>query len=169
MFKWLMHSFFISFCLTRRLPPGDRDLLLLLLSHNQNSCKPGQKTQFHFGVQLTLSLFKIIFATTTANTCRTASWIRLLIITVYKRNTKPPITYQFTLRWCFQPETLATVKLRTRGQLVLPLNKLWRIVDGFNGVFLSVPERTFFCRCCLEYWKFVHAVCNFCGVLSFLK
>lgn len=84
-----------------------------------------------------------------------------------KRNTKPPITYQFTLRRCFQPETLATVKLRTRGQLVLPLNKLWRVFDGFNGVFLSVPERFFFLLLSSWILKFVHAVCNFCGVLSF--
>lgn len=147
-------------------PPGDRAPLLRLLSHNQNSCKPGQKTQFHFGFQLNLSLFKIIFATT-ANTCRTASWIRLLIITVYKRNTKPPIKYQFTLRWCFQPDTLATLKLRTRGQLVLPLNKLRRVVDGFNGVFLSVPERTCFCCCCLEYWNLYMLFAIFVGCCLF--
>jgi len=27
-----------------------------------------------------------------------------------KRNTKPPIKYQFTFKWCFQPDTLATVE-----------------------------------------------------------
>ena len=88
-------------CVTRPTPPGDRTLLLRLLSHNQNTCKPGQKTQFHFGFQLTLSLFKIIFATTTANTCRTASWIRLLIITVYKKKyqaaNKIPVYFQMVL------------------------------------------------------------------------
>lgn len=83
-----------------------------------------------------------------------------------KRNTKPPITYQFTLRWCFQPETLATVKLRTRGQLVLPLNKLW-VVDGFNGEFLSVPERTFFCCCRLEYWNLYMLFAIFVGCCLF--
>lgn len=42
---------------------------------------------------------------------------------------------------------------------MLPLNKLWRVVDGFNGV-LSVPERKKFsvvvlnteiCTCCLQF------------------
>lgn len=156
-------------CLTTRPPlPGDSAPLLHLLSHNQNSCQPGKKTQFHFGFQLAHLLFKIIFATTTANTCRTASWIRLLIITVYKKKYQAANKkkYQFTLRWCFQTETLATAMLTTRGQLVLPLNKLWRVVDGFNGVFLSVPERTFsvivvvlnteICTSCLQFlWSAV--------------
>lgn len=99
------------------------------------------KTQFHFGFQPNHPLFKIIF--TTASTCRTASWIRLLIITVYKKKNQSAnkSKYQFTLRWCFETEILATLKLRTRGQLVLPLKKLWRVVD-FNGVFLSVPQQT---------------------------
>lgn len=128
-------------------PPGDSAPLLRLLSHNQNSCKPGQKTQFHFGFQLTLHYlrsFLLLLLLILAEQPVEYVYSSLLFT---KRNTKPPIkkTYQFTLRWCFQPETL-----RTRGQLVLPLNKLWRVVDGFNGVFLSVPERTFFC-CCLEY------------------
>lgn len=85
-----------------------------------------------------------------------------------RRNTKPPIKYQFTFKWCFQPDTLATVKLRTRGQLVLPLNKLWRVVDGFNGVcFLSVPERIFVLSSWILNLYMLFAI--FVGCCLFLK
>ena len=84
-----------------------------------------------------------------------------------KRNTKPPITYQFTLRWCLQPRSPGNSEVENQGQLVLPLNKLWRVVDGFNGVFLSVPERTFFCCCLLEYWYLYMLFAIFVGCCLF--
>lgn len=115
--------------------PGDRaHPLLHPLSHNQNSCKPGQKDNFTLVFQHAPPLFKNIF--TTANTCRTASWIRLLNV-VYN-SSKPPTTHQFTLRWCFQSEALATVN---QEKSVLPLNKLQKAVDGVKGLFVFFSTR----------------------------
>lgn len=59
---------------------------------------------------------------------------------------------------------------------MLPLNKLLRVVDSFNGVFLSVPERTFsvvvvlnteICTCCLQFlWGAVFFKIIYCFVFS---
>lgn len=149
-------------------PPGDRAPFLRLLSHNQNSCKPGQKTQFHFGFQLTLSLFKIIFATTTANTCRTASWIRLLIITVYKKKYQAANNIPVYSQMVLSTRNPGNTEVENQGAVGAAIEQTvgswwfqWR-------VSVSTRENFFLL---LSSWilKFVHAVCNFCGVLSFLK
>lgn len=58
----------------------------------------------------------------------------------------------------------------SRGQLVLPLNKLWKLVDGFNGVSLSQPEKekkTFSCCSRLEYWNLYMMFAIFVGCYLF--
>lgn len=122
------------------------------------------KRQFHFGFQLTLSLFKIVFATT-ANTCRTASWIRLLIITVYKKK------YQAANNIPVYSQMVLSTKSPGNSEPGAVGAAIEQTVEGswwFQcRVSVSTRENFFL----LSSWilKFVHAVCNFCGVLSFFK
>lgn len=83
-----------------------------------------------------------------------------------KRNTKPPITYQFT-QMVLSNRNPGNREVENQGAVGAAIEQTvegslwfqWRV---------SVRENFFLL---LSSWilKFVHAVCNFCGVLSFLK
>ena len=63
-------SLSLSPCSRPCLAPGDSPPPPL--SHNQNSCQPGQNTAFHFATVI-IKKSNLFFFFTTANTCRTAN------------------------------------------------------------------------------------------------
>lgn len=86
-----------------------------------------------------------------------------------KRNTKPPITYQFTLRWCFSTQKPWQQWSWEPGAVGAAIEQTAEGSWWFQWRVSVSTRENFFLLVSSWILIFVHAVCNFCGVLSFFK